>query len=192
MSASPSTGTSRQAVPRLLEWGAAALALIGAALLLLPVTPSTAVRAPAVPSGPAPEVARMARDSSASVIVQTNLFSGSRRAPRERFRAPGTVPETDPLLAPALSGTLAADSLSVPTSPSGPQLFGIVVVDGQPRALVQIAADSVPRLVERGARIGAWRVGRIFADRVELQSSAGVRIVRLARRSSPDSVEHHP
>jgi hypothetical protein len=64
----------------------------------------------------------------------------------------------------------------------------VLEVDGSRRALLQVdSADSVPRVVGLGDRLGGYRVRRILADRVELSSASGTRIVRLQRRPESDS-----
>jgi hypothetical protein len=168
--------------PRALEWVAAGIALYGVVMLVLPVSARARVRPTVVPDVAATPDVPLSADSATSILVATNLFSGSRRAPRERFRVPGLAADDVPT-------TAMLDSTSTSSVATGPQLYGIVSLDGQTRALVQIASDSTPRLVAEGARLGSWRVGRIGADRIELLSSSGTRIVRLSRRSTPDSAE---
>jgi hypothetical protein len=108
-------------------------------------------------------------------VTQANVFSASRRAPRERFVLPGQE-------------SMAVAASLYDTGDSGPQLYGIVMVDGARRALLQVGdADSVPRLVGAGDRLQGYRVRTIDADRVELTSAAGSRIVRLSRRAPSDS-----
>lgn len=154
---------------------AAAIVLVWPAAVTIPAVERSAPTPPVRPAVAPPS------DSLRDAIVATNLFSGSRRAPRERFRLPGTEP-----LAP-----LPTEPLPLPPGASepmvGPQLFGIVQVDGTARALLQVQSDLPPRLVAVGDRVGGWRVQRIAADRIELQSSSGTRTVRLSRRSPSDS-----
>ncbi|MBY0492252.1 MAG: hypothetical protein K2R93_20600 [Gemmatimonadaceae bacterium] len=170
--------------PASVELVALLVALVAGIVLVWPASVTVEPASRPAPVPPARPAVVSTSDSVRAQIVATNLFSGSRRAPRERFRLPGTEPAVEAPLIPELPGALAADG--------GPQLFGIVQVDGTPRALLQSASDSTPRLVAVGARIGAWRVQRIGTDRVDLLSSAGARTVRLSRRSSSDSVGSPP
>lgn len=179
---------SRAGAPRLLEGAALMLGLLGLAVWFWPVTPRVTPRAV---RPPAPLVLGAAADgaladSVPARIIAGNLFSASRRAPRERFVAPGMATSSMPESLPSIPFGEGGDDAM------GPQLFGIVRVDGTSRALIQIDADSAPRLVAEGARVGGWRVRRITVDRVELSSSSGTRVVRLSRRSLPDSAEPLP
>jgi hypothetical protein len=167
-----------------VELVALLLALAAGVLLVWPATVAIAPAPRAAPTPPPRPAALAAGDSVRDVIVATNLFSGSRRAPRERFQLPGSAPMVE----------LPSPSAPTPLGDvdTGPQLFGIVQLDGTPRALVQSARDSTPRLVAVGERVGRWRVQRITTDRVDIQSSTGTRTLRLSRRSSSDSVGSPP
>lgn len=178
MSARPRRGAL---TPRGVELLALTVALAAAVALVWPARVSLPTATRPIPTPPARPTGLAAGDSLREVIVATNLFSGSRRAPRERFRLPGTEPIVEMPAVPAAPGAGEADA------DVGPQLFGIVQVDGSPRALLQIRSEAPPRLLGVGDRVGGWRVQRIVADRVELQSSSGTRIVRLSRRSPSDS-----
>jgi hypothetical protein len=170
--------------PHAVELVALLTALAAITVLIWPVSVSVPTTTRAVPAPP-PRPAAIARtDSLAAVLVNTNLFSGTRRAPRERFRLPGNEPVVDLAPAPLALGATDANE--------GPQLFGIVQLDGAPRALLQVASDSPPRLLAVGDRAGRWRVQRIGTDRVELQSASGSRTVRLSRRMSSDSTGSPP
>lgn len=171
---------SRTLTPRAIEIGALGIAAVGVALLVWPARAAVPPYNRAMPSALAVAAATPDDYSARDSIVATNLFSGSRRAPRERFRLPGTEVFADPTpVAPLPGADVAPDA--------GPQLFGLVVVDGTPRALIQIARDSAPRLVAVGEVVGRWRVQQIGADRAVLSSSMGTRIVRLSRRAPSDS-----
>jgi hypothetical protein len=162
-----------------------ALALVVAFWPVVPQITARVVRMPAAPTLPTAG-SEAAADRVREQIVAGNLFSASRRAPRERFVAPGqlgsSLPEASAM--PEAGADTAGET--------GPQLYGIMTIDGAARALLQVAADSTPRLVAEGDRIGGWRVRRIAADRVELSSSSGTRVVRLSRRTLPDSAEYLP
>ncbi len=166
--------------PRAMELSALVVAVVGVALLVWPARVAVPQYNRPMPSAPSVAGANPDHLSARDSIVAANLFSGSRRAPRERFRLPGTEVYVDPTPAASLLGADIAPDV-------GPQLFGIVTVDGTPRALVQVARDGTPRLVAVGEVIGRWRVQQIGADRAVLSSSTGTRTVRLSRRAPSDS-----
>jgi hypothetical protein len=89
------------------------------------------LEAPALPAGEGAAAIDRAREQ----IVASNLFSASRRAPRKRFVAPGTMSSSMPESMPGPDAASGADV------EAGPQLFGILSIDGRPRALLQIAAE---------------------------------------------------
>jgi hypothetical protein len=175
--------------PRLLDGVSALLLLVAVASLLWRGAPSVTARAVSVsPAGAPGAAAPDDADSLAARVVATNLFSATRRTPRERFTAPGQAPAEPSLMPdPYASG-------GDPAPPDeGPRVVGIVLVNGVRRALIDAgAADSTPRLLAVGDRIAGYRVRRIDAEFVELSSSSGTRTVRLSRRSSPDSSESLP
>lgn len=175
----PTRSRAGALTPGGVELVALGIALASAVVLVWPARVSIPAVARAAVTPPARPSAVASGDSVREVIVATNLFSGARRAPRERFLLPGTESVADVPPAPLPFGASAPDA--------GPRLFGIVQVDGAARALVQLANDSTPRLVMVGDRMGPWRVVRIGADRVDMQSSSGTRTLRLSRRSPSDS-----
>lgn len=129
----------------------------------------------------APRAASADVEAAVRTLVTGHPFSPTRRAPRTRFVAPGNEPVA-PGLAPAeLSGP---PEVAVA---AGPQLLGVLLVDGRPRALLQVDGDSTARLVEEGARVGPWQVGPITRTSVTLRSAAGRRVVRLSRPSTDSS-----
>jgi hypothetical protein len=175
--------------PRLLDGASGILAVVALAALAWRGAPSVPPRAAHLPPAATEQAVLPAdADSLAARLVATNLFSATRRAPRERFVAPGqdaagVVPLPDPTVP---SGVTSA-------SDDGPRVVGIVTVNGVRRALIDAGtADSTPRLLAVGDRIAGYRVRRIGAELVELTSSSGTRTVRLSRRSSPDSSESLP
>lgn len=175
--------------PRLLDGVSALLLVAAVAALLWRGAPSVTARAVSLPSAAAPgATAPDDADSLAARVVATNLFSATRRTPRERFTAPGQAP-AEPSFLPDPYATGGG-----PAPPDeGPRVVGIVLVNGVRRALIDAgAADSTPRLLAVGDRIAGYRVRRIDAEFVELSSSSGTRTVRLSRRSSPDSSESLP
>lgn len=184
--------------PRLLDALSAVSALAALAFLLLPVgtTPDVGASAPSLPAGlsvarSAPRTATV--DSSSTVIVSTNVFSASRRAPSVRFKAPGSELDVPAFglvgagTAPTIGMPDVASHTDAATSDEVPQLFGVVVTDDAPRALLGLVAGEPPRLLAVGDRNGGYRVIAIDADRVVLSSAGGVRTLRLARRAPRDT-----
>jgi hypothetical protein len=174
---------SRWLTARVLNATAALLAALALLLAVWPArgdVPAAALKLPAVTtSAPPASLPAAERESMAAQIVATNLFSPTRRAPRSRFVPPGQEIMAD---APPVG---VSDVASTPL-----QLLAIMSVDGVTRALVQPDdADSTPRLVGVGERVGRYRLLRIGADRIELTSSSGTRIVRLSRKTPADSSE---
>ena len=183
-----------------------ALAVVGGLLtVLLLVLPASVTDAPDRPRLPAvpnaasgegrEEIMRQRATAEAGQVealrramVQTNLFSASRREPTARFVAPGAEPT------PAMP--LAVDAgpagLEPPTPDTELQLFGIVSGDGGAKALIQLpVAGAPPRLLGVGESMGGVRVLRIAGDRVVISTSSGTRTLRLSR-VVPDSSENQP
>ena len=207
MSATPSLSARRVRSPRTLDALAVACALIAVALLLWPVSGGVveagASREPAGSASPPPPVAvepaasaeavtatvaSAESDSLLGAVINGNVFSATRRAPRVRFSPPGQraleaeLP-TDP--AEDASGVTADDAL--------PRLSGIVAVNGERRALLQfVAADEVPKLYRINESHAGYRIVQIGPDRVVLASRAGTRTLRLSHRAPPDSLEKQP
>lgn len=173
---------------------AVALLAVAAALVAWPIRPDVPPRAPAV-DDPAewttsPEAAPDDVAAWQRAVVASNLFSGSRRAPTERFRLPGL--DAAPALMPS-SADSAAQPVPAPDDSTALMLLGLVQVDGERQALLAVAAhDSVARLVGVGGRIGVFRVRSIGTDHVDVVSPAGPRTLRLARTSPSDSSEMFP
>lgn len=147
----------------------------------LVVTPVTPVTQTLVES-------RAVLDSAAQTIVRTNAFSSSRRAPTERFAAPGL----DAAVPTSFDMPDAGGGLVPAPEDNVPQLFGIVSADGTLRALLQLqGSPNAPRLMGVGDRQDGMRVQRIERDRVVLSTSTGTRTLRLSR-ALPDSIENVP
>lgn len=182
-----------------------ALAVVGGLLtVLLLVLPASVTNAPDRPRLPAApnaatgegrdEIARQLTTADAGQVealrramVQTNLFSASRREPTERFVAPGAEPTPSTL--PVDAGAAGLES---PTPDTELQLFGIVSGDGGAKALIQLpVAGAPPRLLGVGESMGGVRVLRIAGDRVVIATSSGTRTLRLSR-VVPDSSENQP
>ena len=183
-----------------------ALAVVGGLLtvllLVLPASVTDAPDRPRLPAAPnaasgegSEEIARQRAIAEAvhvealrRAMVQTNLFSASRREPTARFVAPGAEPTP--------SMPLAVDAgpagLEPPTPDTELQLFGIVSGDGGAKALIQLpVAGAPPRLLGVGESMGGVRVLRIAGDRVVISTSSGTRTLRLSR-VVPDSSENQP
>jgi len=167
----------RQWSPLWVQLVAGVLLLLGIGTWLLPTRTVPAINVVVSPSPQGRPATDTRADSVAGIIVRTNLFSASRHTPRVRFVLPGqeptaTAPVMDPMTPPS----------------SAPELQGVLMVNGIWRALLLLpGADSVPRVVQTGDRVGGYRVRAVGADRVELSSGSGTRIVRLRRKLPSDS-----
>ena len=204
MTAKPSSSVPRVRSTRVLDIFAAACAIVAVLLLMWPtpsgVVPTAAAREPArsaVPSAPplpadvpapATGAARSDGDSLIAVIVNGNVFSSTRRAPRTRFVPPNersTVVESPPSYGASTPEVASDDSL--------PRLSGIVAINGERRALLQmVAADESPKLYRINESHAGYRVVQIGPDMVVLASRAGTRTLRLSHRAPPDSLEKQP
>lgn len=145
-----------------------------------------------------------AGDSARSRTIEGNVFSASRRAPRVRFRAPGTdaadasvAAAYDPF-APASAGTeiVGAEGTGGASGTAAtddvPHLYGVVVADGVRRALLALAPGEAPRLLAVGDRHAGYQVTAIENDRVTLSQAGSTRTLRLTRAASRDSSENLP
>jgi len=198
------TPMPRQRSPRALDM-ASGLCVIAAGLLWVwPARRSASDTAPAdaVARGDAPVFAPSAAPSARSplgavtdslqlAVVNSNVFSATRRAPTSRFVVPGQV------VAATSDMSSSATDAEAPSSDSAaaslPQLSGIVSERGERRALLQLlASDGGPRLYREGDVHAGYRIARIGADYVQLASRSGTRTVRLSPRESPDSLEMKP
>lgn len=167
----------RRLSPTWLHAVSAVLVLLGLVALVAPVSQVTVRNVSMPPSADGQEQSAAQADRHAATIVRTNLFSASRRAPRVRFTLPGQETTSEPLAAPP-----------VPADADGPELQGVLTVNGMRLALLRVpGVDSVPRVVRVGDRVGGYRVRAIGADRVELSAVSGTRIVRLRRKFPSDS-----
>lgn len=172
----------------------AGLLAVAVALRLVPIRTDVTPRLPAIANGGSVEPPSTRTPDPVDVwreaFVATNLFSGSRRAPTDRFRLPGLAPDPGLMDRPsdvsAMSVPLASDVVE-------PVLLGVVRANGSRQALIGFSSpDSASRLVGIGGRVGGYRVRAIGADHVDLQSSAGSRTLRLPRPSPSDSSELLP
>lgn len=179
------------ALAAMLTAGAALLVLLPVSLHVPPAPPRMPVSSDAAGSTTAMQTT--SADDRAGQIVNTNLFSASRRAPRVAFVAPGLF---DPNASVPSDGGVTDAAVAIPASPEL-VLEGIVSRDGAPRALLRVAAGdpetpATPRLVAPGDRVGAYRVRSIGHDHVVLASASGVRTLRLQRQLPSDSSAPRP
>ena len=193
---------TRSARARLwLDVLSASLLVVALGLLGWPlVQPTPAAPTPdiagAVQSAPAaaplPLVDMARADSLAQRAVAANVFSASRRAPVSRFMAPGQQSSASPTMMPSMLPDSTADAATL-TGEVFPRLTGIVVMNGERLALLQLSAnDGSPRLYRAGEQHGRVRVVRIEATHVVLSGPAGSRVLRLDARATPDSLEILP
>jgi len=205
MTMRPSSSTLRVRSTRVLDIFAAVCATVAVLLLVWPtptgVVPSAAAREPgrsptsastarvaADPPALVPEAPGNESDSLIAVIVNGNVFSATRKAPRVRFLPPGeraAVVEAPPGYGMPSPAVASNDSL--------PMLSGIVAINGERQALLQMtAADESPKLYRINESHAGYRVVQIGPDMVVLASRAGTRTLRLSHRAPPDSLEKHP
>lgn len=202
MTMKPSSSTLHVRSTRLLDIFAAVCATVAVLLLVWPTPsgevatasarePSARGSAPALPTEPAALVAEPARpegDSLIAVIVNGNVFSPTRTAPRTRF-----VPPTERAMVVESPSGYGASAPAPASGDSLPMLSGIVSINGERQALLQMtAADEAPKLYRVGESHAGYRVVRISSDLVLLASRAGTRTLRLSHRAPPDSLEKQP
>lgn len=199
----PNTTLRRVPGPRLLD-AISLLCIVGALTALLwPVgSPSpqahTSEPLPNTMSVVAADTAndatrdRARADSLVSRVVNGNVFSASRKAPVARFQLPGSasssqVSDAAQFVAPT-SGDTATTAMA--SGGDGPRLSGLVTMNGERRALLQLrASDGVPSLYRAGDTHAGYRVVSIGPDYVILSSRAGTRTLRLSAPAVPDSLE---
>lgn len=189
--------------PASLGAAAGGIGLLAVVLALWPVHTNVPPRAPAgqdvnVAAGESGAIDRGLLEAQQMQVVNTNLFSSTRRAPTVRFRLPGlaAAPETSSIDSVAMAAGLAppgGGAIPSPTAPDELVLLGLIHLGAGPRALLgRAAGDSAARLVGIGDRVGGYRVQSIGSDRVILESSSGSRTVRLTRPTPSDSSEWLP
>ena len=204
MTAKPVSSVRRVRSARVLDVFAAACTIVAVLLFVWPTpsgdVPSAAAREPtkSPASATVPPIAAESpalnadasseSDSLIAVIVNGNVFSSTRRAPRTRF-----LPPTERALVAESPPAYGASRIADPSSDSLPALSGIVAVNGERRALLQmVAADEAPRLYRVNETHAGYRVMQIGPDMVVLASRAGTRTLRLSRSAPPDSLEKQP
>ncbi|MBA3646499.1 MAG: hypothetical protein H0W63_10005 [Gemmatimonadaceae bacterium] len=174
--------TTNRARPTLIAI-AAILFLVAALLWLVkPAVPSGST-APASLTQPVPDSLELAAGDAADIeaIVNANIFSPARAAPRSRYDAAGDgfaeysapIPGNG---APAPSGDIFSPA---------PLLFGTMIGQGRPAALIQ--TDSVgasARLYHEGDRIGAYRLVRVLATSVIVSGPRGRLELRIRSKDT--------
>jgi hypothetical protein len=172
---------------RRLELGLRALtvAFLGLGTLAL-------LRSPEVPPGetlpqgldsPAPAPARHAVTlpdaAAAELVIASNIFSSSRRAPATRYDP--YAPPPDPY-APTLQEYGTPEPMADAPDPDAvPRLFGIVTGPAGPAALLRLdPASPQARLYRAGERGAAYRVEKIEGQEVVLVGPSGRIVLRLA------------
>ncbi len=152
------------------------------------VTPLTAWRSDLQPSSSAsltPNVAAM--QNAAERVIQGNVFSPTRRAPSVAFVEPGRADATATAAAPV--APMATDTAPRLTA-DFPVLSGIVTVNGERQALLQLRADDgAPRLYRMGSAHAGYQLLAIERDAVILSGPTGRRTLRLSTRSASASRE---
>jgi hypothetical protein len=129
-----------------------------------------------------------------TLIVNGNVFSATRKAPVTRFLPPNERAANERAAAVDASPDYGAMKAAPVTDDSLPALSGIVAINGERQALLQMtAADEAPKLYRINESHGGYRVVQIGPDMVILASRSGTRTLRLARSAPPpDSLEKQP
>lgn len=136
--------------------------------------------------------------SDARDVVSANILSSSRRAPTRRYVSPDVAAQSEFVMpaafapVPAVGGaqvdSMSASGSSSDASDEVPALYGIVSMNGTPRALLRLSsADASPALFGEGDKRGAYRVISIRGNTVVLGTPSGTRTLRLARSARGDS-----
>ncbi|MEI6740756.1 MAG: hypothetical protein WCK74_10665 [Gemmatimonadaceae bacterium] len=130
-----------------------------------------------------PNVAAM--HDAAERVIHGDIFSSTRRAPSVAFVEPGRADAT-PAAPMAPMATDTAPSLTA----DFPVLSGIVTVNGERQALLQLRADDgAPRLYRVGSTHAGYQLLAIDRDAVILSGPTGRRTLRLSTRSASASRE---
>ncbi len=160
------------------------LALTASAAVLAVIAVALWVAEPNLPTGSvAPGIASPRADSAVSAagsdaadagaIVNANIFSATRSAPRgrrnparnfpEEYSAPATTAEPD-------GGGMSSGDIFTPP----PRLFGTMVGAGRSTALLQAdSAGAAGRLYHEGDRVGNYRLVRILSNSVIVTGPRG-------------------
>jgi hypothetical protein len=163
---------------RILLGLATVLAAIGIGASLWHPTVSTVQISGASIAAPASTIAQAGELREADVIVQGNIFSPTRSAPRTRYSPNGDGDVEDSAATTEMTAT-TPDAAS-----SGvPALFGTMIGPEGAQALLQLdAAQTEPRLYRVNERAGGYRVVRIEEREVTLSGPRGRVVLRLPVR----------
>ena len=149
-----------------LLWGTALL--LGTVALVASVWPAS-VGVPELPPAALAAPSRASTPSvplAAEVAVRADVFAAAHTPPRVRW-APPPVDTMPPGLAPEPA---AAEPERVVEPP---RFYGTMTDAGGPAALLRVPGAPNAQLYHQGDRAGAWRVGRITADRVTVAAPGG-------------------
>ena len=139
------------------------------------VTPATAqpVQSPRKDRG-------AGRAADASVIVDENMFSSTRAAPRVRYTPPGAGDATDFASEPAPAST------EIVVDAPLPQVFGTMTGPGGATALIQPdSAGASGRLYREGDQVGQYRIIRITSGSVTVRGPGGRHELRVQSKEAP-------
>jgi hypothetical protein len=150
-----------------------------AALLWRPAVPSVEVPLAGLETAPAPHAPLATTGpAAAQAIIEANIFSASRVAPRTRYNPLASDSED---VAPPVYDSAIADTTAM-GGEAVPQLYGVVLGPGGATALMRLDA-SVPdaQLYREGERAGGYRVLKISEGAVTLAGPRGRIVLRLIR-----------
>jgi hypothetical protein len=156
------------------------VAVGGVALLRPPVVPAGETLPEGldtqVPAGSQPDLT-LADPGALERVVTSNIFSSSRRAPRDRYDP--FAPPPDPFAPPASDAEMPA--APEPVDPDAvPRLYGTVTGPAGPAALLRLdPSRPEAQLYREGERGGAYRVEKIDGPSVVLVGPSGRIVLRL-------------
>lgn len=114
------------------------------------------------------------------VIVDANIFSSTRAAPRVRYTPPGAGDERD-----VASMSEAANAAMIVETPL-PQVFGTMTGPGGSTALIQSdSAGASGRLYREGDQVGQYRIIRITGGSVVVRGPSGRHELKIQSREAP-------
>jgi hypothetical protein len=154
-----------------------AWALVWTPSLAAPDAPGFALSSPGAVAGPA--VSRSPDPSITTTIVQGNVFSPTRSAPRTRYLPGESFADagTPSDATVAVSDTAAQAGAA---SDAVPKLYGTIVRADGPQALLRLDARvSSPVLYRVGDRAGGYRVAEIGERSVALEGPSGRVVLRI-------------
>jgi hypothetical protein len=165
-------------IHRVLFALAAILAAVGFGATVWHPTVSTVQISGASIAAPASTIAQAGELREVDVIVQGNIFSPTRSAPRTRY-SPNGDGEVEDSAATAEMTAATPDAASTGV----PALFGTMISPEGAHALLQLdAAQTEPRLYRVNESAGGYRVVRIEERAVTLSGPRGRVVLRLPVR----------